>query len=66
MICPTGRAKYFWQGEWTVESALIAQVKFDFWRKAFFVIHRAAATGRANARPMTGSRQAWIPRYQSG
>jgi len=32
MICPTGRAKYFSQQDWTVESALIGQRKFDFWR----------------------------------
>jgi hypothetical protein len=31
MICPTGRAKYFYAKEWTVESALISRVKFDFW-----------------------------------
>jgi hypothetical protein len=37
MICPTGRAKYFWQKGWTVESALIPLVKFDYWRKSLFV-----------------------------
>jgi hypothetical protein len=38
MICPTGRAEYFCAGEWTVESALIGLVKFDYWCKFLFVI----------------------------
>jgi hypothetical protein len=33
MICPTGRAKYFSQEDWTVESALIWFDKFAVWRK---------------------------------
>ena len=32
MICPTGGAKYFCAEDWTVDSALIELVKFDFWR----------------------------------
>jgi hypothetical protein len=32
MICPTGRAKYFYTEEWTVESALMSREKVDFWR----------------------------------
>jgi hypothetical protein len=32
MICPTGRAKYFYADGWTVESALIGLTKFDLWR----------------------------------
>jgi hypothetical protein len=35
MICPTGRADYFCVEDWTVESALIGRVKFDFWRNDF-------------------------------
>jgi hypothetical protein len=33
MICPTGKVKYFFNQDWTVESALIGLEKFDFWRK---------------------------------
>jgi hypothetical protein len=35
MICPTSEAKYFCSDDWTVDSALIAFWKFDFWRNAF-------------------------------
>jgi hypothetical protein len=45
MICPTGRAKYFYQEEWTVESALIGLVKLDYWRKSLFVVLGASKAG---------------------
>jgi hypothetical protein len=35
MICPTGRAKYFYVEDWTVKSALIWFAKSGFWRKPF-------------------------------
>jgi len=33
MICPTGRAEYFYAEDWTLDSALIALEKLDCWRK---------------------------------
>jgi hypothetical protein len=33
MICPTGRVKYFFKKDWTLESALIGLAKFDFSRQ---------------------------------
>jgi hypothetical protein len=32
MICPTGKVKYFYPWDWTVDSALIGFMKLDFWR----------------------------------
>ena len=48
MICPTGETKYFCVRDWTVDSALIAFWKFDFWRNSVSVIpgRRASAISR--------------------
>src|SRR5579872_324226 len=61
LIWAKREAKYFLRTDWTVDSALIGLAKFDFWRKSILgsrtrcSVLPAMPTGRANARPMTGS-----------
>jgi hypothetical protein len=39
VICPTTKAEYFFARDWTVDSALIAFMKCDFWRKWIFEVY---------------------------
>ena len=36
VICPTTKAKYFFEKDWTGESPLTGLMKFDFWREWIF------------------------------
>jgi hypothetical protein len=49
MICPMGRAEYFDAEGWTVESALIALAKFNYWLQ-IFIRHSGASQRVARMR----------------
>jgi hypothetical protein len=52
MICPTAKAKYLRQGDWTVDSALIRFGKFGFWRNRIYKFGGSADRIRAEQRPV--------------
>jgi hypothetical protein len=64
MLClANDEAKYFCEQDWTVDSALIAFWKFDFWRNGVSVIPRDGANGSRECAPddrlRTRSRNPW-------